>query len=381
MELRSTPSAGALHRVNRPLAWEHQPGRAAPDGQVEVRTIQGVQIPVVLQQPRKPKKYMGVSLFLPQCSQPIFEAAHEHLGAGPFKCCVSVPNTQLPQQLGLVNDHTFCLRLFGEQARTVVGQHYTLFATAEMPVSTFEEKLSQLQQTFLPCTMTFQGVKHLTTLIDPFVTPTDKRSAVAAQALESLAEQTSDPNTAIFATLFALDMRACDPDWEEVVAGCNNRALLVAAALDSYVVRDPELCDDAWDMQEELAAELPDYKPRRCEYKPFWVSAMHLRAQAQSQAVLCTAKSFAILRLRHSTASDPLCRKATCGANTCQLVHACMHLSSQGCPVPTHSCMPRSPLPCASDSCACVCTTGGEPAPVSPGAQRGLQWTRHGQHV
>lgn len=270
MELRSTPSAGALHRVNRPLAWEHQPGRAAPDGQVEVRTIQGVQIPVVLQQPRKPKKYMGVSLFLPQCSQPIFEAAHEHLGAGPFKCCVSVPNTQLPQQLGLVNDHTFCLRLFGEQARTVVGQHYTLFATAEMPVSTFEEKLSQLQQTFLPCTMTFQGVKHLTTLIDPFVTPTDKRSAVAAQALESLAEQTSDPNTAIFATLFALDMRACDPDWEEVVAGCNNRALLVAAALDSYVVRDPELCDDAWDMQEELAAELPDYKPRRCEYKPFW---------------------------------------------------------------------------------------------------------------
>jgi hypothetical protein len=57
-----------------------------------------------------------------------------------------------------------------------------------------------------------------------------------------------------------------------VLAGCNNRALLVAAALDQYVVRDPELRDDAWDMQEELAAELPDYKLRRCEYKPFWVS-------------------------------------------------------------------------------------------------------------
>uniref|UniRef100_A0A7S0RW14 Uncharacterized protein n=1 Tax=Chlamydomonas leiostraca TaxID=1034604 RepID=A0A7S0RW14_9CHLO len=280
MELHSTPSdpGEALHRVNRPLVWQHQPGRAAPDGQVEVRTIQGVQTHVLLPQPRKPNKYMGVSLFLPQCNQHIFEAAHEHLGAGQFQCCVYVPNTPLPHQLGLVNDHTFSLRLLGETAKTVIGQHFTLFAAGEMPVSTFEGRFSQLRQTFQPRTMTAQGVKHLTTLIDPYVTPTDRRSAVAAQALESLAALTTDPNTALFATLFALDMRACDPDWEEVLAGCNSRALLVAAALDQYVVRDPELCDDAWDMQEELAAELPGYQPRRCEYKLFWeVSPLQFR--------------------------------------------------------------------------------------------------------
>lgn len=106
----------------------------------------------------------------------------------------------------LVNDHTLCIRLFGERKKTLIGQHYTLFAAEDMSTAVFEERFAQLQQTFLPCSVTAQGVKHLTALMDPYVTPTDQRSAIAAQALESLSEETTDPSAAFSATMFALDM-------------------------------------------------------------------------------------------------------------------------------------------------------------------------------
>eukprot|EP00955_Chlamydomonas_euryale_P105270 365627-Chlamydomonas_euryale.AAC.4 len=211
-----TPPDHILHRVNRPLVWKPQPGPAQPDGQVEDDKL--------LPQPRKPGKYMGVSLFAHDCEQHELDAAHESRGRAQFGCYVSVPRTRLPPGLRLVNDHVFTLRLFGEKQRRRIGQHYVLYVTEEMPIGAFEERYTELMRSFQQCQMSANDATSLTSLIDPHVIPGDSRSAMAVQALEMLAKRTSDPNTELFATLFALDMRACNTDFEEVLDGCDSRA-------------------------------------------------------------------------------------------------------------------------------------------------------------
>jgi hypothetical protein len=142
-----------------------------------------------------------------------------------------------------------------------------------------------------------QRAATLTSLIDTHVAPFDERSLAAVLALESLAEQTSDPNTRLFATLFALDMRACDTEWEEVLEGCGNRAALIACALDHFVVRDPVLRDNVLDAQEDLAAVVPWYKPNGCQYQPFWVGgaeqphSLHAEMLLVHEATLTSAKT------------------------------------------------------------------------------------------
>jgi hypothetical protein len=62
-------------------------------------------------------------------------------------------------------------------------------------------------------------------------------------ALDSLSESTSDANTSLFASLFASSMRADDTEFAEVLQGCANRPIMIACALDQFVVRDPLLRD------------------------------------------------------------------------------------------------------------------------------------------
>ena len=265
-----------LHRVRAPLQWDYVDGRQ-PDGQVEMRPdANGVTVAMLLKQPRKPRRYHGVSFFLPTCDQHILCAAHKELGSDIHGCGLSMPLKPIPHKMQLVNDHNFTLRLSGpEVPRTVIGQHYTLFAATDMPVSDFEQHYDQLMQTFQKCSMAGAGAgggeATLASLLDPHVMPADRRSAAAVMALEALAERSSG-NTALFAALFALDMRSCDTDFDDVLEGCDNRAVLVAAALNQYVVRDPLLREEVWDAQEALAACLPGYKPQWCKYTPYWVS-------------------------------------------------------------------------------------------------------------
>lgn len=81
IHLNSTPSdpAQTLH-FNRPPRWCFTPGIAALDGQVETRTIQGVETAMLLKQPYKPGRYVGISMFTLQCDLSISKAAHEFLG-------------------------------------------------------------------------------------------------------------------------------------------------------------------------------------------------------------------------------------------------------------------------------------------------------------
>ena len=226
-------------------------------------------MPMLLKQPWRPRTYHGVSFFLPTCDQHILRAAHacKELVHG---CDLSMP---MPDNMQLVNDHSFALRLSGPGApRTLIGQHYVLSAATDMPVSDFERHYDQLMQSFQECSVAGAGEATLASLLDRHVMPADRRSAAAVMALEALAERSSgNAAHALFAALFALDMRSCDTDFEDVLEGCGNRAALVAAAFDQYVVRDPLLRDEVWDAQEALAACLAGYKPRWCKYTPYWV--------------------------------------------------------------------------------------------------------------
>lgn len=295
--LYSTPSAPLL-RVSSPLQWEFTDGHA-PDGQLEMRSdANGVPTTMLLKQPHRPGKHLGVSFFLPTCDQHILDAVHklmgrcsEALGRG-----ASVPGTPLPPPLQLVNDHSFSLRLPGygpAVQRIVIGQHYTLFAAEDMPVSEFERHYDQLMRTFQQYSIEVMRtaavaaaeaaeavpLTTLTSLLDPQVMPADPSSAAAVIALEALAKRSSG-NTAFFAALFALDMRSSDTDFEDVLEGCANRAALVAVALEQHVVRDPLWREDVLDAQEALAACFPGYKPRWCKYEPYWVSVACDREQA-----------------------------------------------------------------------------------------------------
>jgi hypothetical protein len=105
----------------------------------------------------------------------------------------------------LVNDQSLSVRLVGQRERTVLGEHYTLSPTEDMPIETFEQLYHQLIQTFQKCS---GGVVHgggedasgtsegagLASLINPHVVPVDKPSRLAALALQSFAEQTPNRN-------------------------------------------------------------------------------------------------------------------------------------------------------------------------------------------
>ena len=250
-----TPSGSHnLHRISCPLRWD------PAFGFVEERAnAEGLLLP----QPSK-GKFRGIPCFVPLC-----DAAKTALVRDTL---VSVPNTPLPDGLQLVKDHTFAIRYIYEEERTIVGELYTLYVTKEMPTSACEQLYAELLQTFLPCTIQASGAATLLSLTDPHVMPCDPLTAVAVTALDALARAatTSDPHAAQFATLFALDMRACDEDFDEVLTGCGYRNWLVAAALDQYVARDPMVREAVIDAQDALEGALPGYKPQPCKYEPYW---------------------------------------------------------------------------------------------------------------
>jgi hypothetical protein len=148
-ELSSTPLQ-AMHRARTPLALDPTAtGSRPPDGELEMRVVDGVSVPRLPCQPRG-RRHHGVSLFVPECGREILVRAHNQLGDG---CCTSTPSTPLPEGLKLVHDQTFSLWRPGERQSTVIGQHYTLFVADPegMHPDAFRSKYEQLMCGFPAC--------------------------------------------------------------------------------------------------------------------------------------------------------------------------------------------------------------------------------------
>lgn len=207
---------------------------------------------------------------------------HAHMnGSGPggFGCRITLSEVPLPEHLVLVHDNAFMLPKDGQ--RQLFGCHFTLYTTERMPVTKFEE----LYQEFLdlctkPC------IEHCPQLSaaagprdlprppdwDSYSVPCDRLTYLAMMAMESLARVSQDPSTRFFASIFAVEARALDMEFEELVER-PAVAKMMAAAFDNWTAEDPMGQTDAYEIQDLLAQVLDDYQPTRPSYKPFWVSS------------------------------------------------------------------------------------------------------------
>jgi len=255
------------HRVLHPLNWSHAPGQPV-DGDVRKTTVAGEKVYFLRSQPRGQRPISGVSLFTP--SAEFGPAVHGNLGSEAVGCAVTVPGTLLPAGLGIVHDGPLKLRLHGtDQPSVECGQHYTVYATADITAADFEVLFHQLMSTCLPCSMQGQAEPAFA-VDDDDGWPGDPLVCACVMALDELAATTENPNTRLFAKLFAVHLQAVDPGFEEVLR-IGPLADMAAAALSSYTVRDPFLLTHACDARDRLADTLGYTLPAPA-YEPHWVA-------------------------------------------------------------------------------------------------------------
>lgn len=257
----------AAHRVLHPLNWSHAL-RQPVDGDVKKTTVAGEKVYVVRGQPRGQRPISGVSLFISAAG--FGAATHGNLGSETAGCAVTVPGTLLPAGLGIVHDGPLKLRLHGmDQPPVECGQHYTLYAAVDMVAAEFEVLFQQFMSTCLPCTM--QGQADPAFVVDDEDDwPGDPLVSACVMALDDLAATTTNPNTKLFAKLFALHLQAVDPGFEEVLR-IGPLADMAAAALSSFYVCDPFLLSHVCDARDRLADTL-GYALPPPTYEPHWVS-------------------------------------------------------------------------------------------------------------
>lgn len=259
----------AAHRVLHPLNWSHAPGHPV-DGDVKKTMVAGQKVYFLRSQPRGLRPISGVSFFTPAAG--LSGAAHGNLGSEAVGCAVTVPGTRLPPGLGIVHDGPLMLRLHGvDQPSVECGQHYTVYATADMAAADFEVLFQQLMSSCVPCTMQGQAEPATAFLVDDGDGwPGDPLVSACVMALDNLAATAENPNTRLFARVFALHLQAVDPGFEEVLR-IGPLADMAAAALCSYTVRDPFLLTHVCDARDRLADTLGYTLPGPA-YEPHWVS-------------------------------------------------------------------------------------------------------------
>ena len=257
----------SAHRVLQPLNWSHSAGRPV-DGDVKSTMVAGQKVYFLRSQPRGQRPISGVSLFVPAAS---FSATHIFMGSNTVGCVVTVPGTPLPAGLGLVHDGQLMLRLYGADHPSVeCGQHYTVYATADMAATDFEVLFQELMSTCVPCTMQGQADPALAVDNDDDGMPGDPLVSACVMALDNLVATTDSPNTRLLARLFAQHLQAADPDFTEVLR-IGPLADMAAAALSGFTVRDPILLTHMCDARDRLAYEL-GYSLPAPPYEPHWVS-------------------------------------------------------------------------------------------------------------
>jgi len=99
--------------------------------------------------------------------------------------------------------------------------------------------------------------------------PSDRLTAAACLAMDSLAENSQDASMRFFGVLFAGHLRAADPELTQ--AKLSPAILeLAAVALEQWTVHDPLLWADSLRAQALLQSELDVETTRKVHYVPFW---------------------------------------------------------------------------------------------------------------
>jgi hypothetical protein len=87
------------------------------------------------------------------------ELMHQRFGKDLHGCVVTVPNTNLPEQLLFVYDGDLQAPIQGEGDEEVITicQHFTLYPSIEMPAAVFEQLYEQFLAYCLPCNHDQEG--------------------------------------------------------------------------------------------------------------------------------------------------------------------------------------------------------------------------------
>lgn len=262
------------HRVKRPLKWIPSRGQSGPDG--EVVCVQGEPFSLVGQSIYLDTntQVRGVSFFVPQ-SHEHCNISHAMLKKPLFGCTIIPTNVQLPSNFRFCFDRPLNFRMkdgVDDRGRDIYkkvlgGQHWTMFAAEDCLITDFERDFQELISSSGQLCDPVRGGGYL---VDNDFIPSDRLTHISVMALDDLVsnEDTND-NTRMFASLYAMHLRAENLSFEEVLK-FTPAASMIAVALDVWVVRDPYLTDDTMEAMEILST-IFDFVEPKLNYEPFWV--------------------------------------------------------------------------------------------------------------
>lgn len=270
MDHQCTPSTPA-YRFPTALNLTHKHGRPA-DGHAITRQSVSYVVP----------SGAGTPFFVPSDNLGLL-AAHSHLGKLLDSCSSTIANQRVPANVEFSKGRDLMLRVFtgeGVPAVRKLGEVWFLRPRMEMAASEYETVCQQLlpvnsvsgSDIAAAASSYSDPERHGSgyAFLDQLHLPDDSLTRAFVIALADLAAETSDRNTAMFASLYATDLRATDPEFNDVLTDPAS-ANLVAAAVEAWVVRERVLWETAMDAH-ELVFEAVGYTPTEPAYKPYWVS-------------------------------------------------------------------------------------------------------------
>eukprot|EP00798_Chlamydomonas_sp_ICE-L_P032579 gene32579-biopygen11930 len=181
---------------------------------------------------------------------------------------ITVPNVDLPVDLGFTQDFDLKLVIGDDGDVVVCGRHWTLFTTVTQPMADFEAAYGILQQTAMVSCAAAAAAEPPPLDIDDSCMPFDKLTNAVVVALEELVDNSCCPNTRVFAWLYAKHLRAADMDFMDLLQ-TPAIANMASTALDAWFVRHPMFRAQAHKAQDLLITVLDDYTPSRPWYEPY----------------------------------------------------------------------------------------------------------------
>eukprot|EP00798_Chlamydomonas_sp_ICE-L_P000263 gene263-biopygen2270 len=187
---------------------------------------------------------------------------------------ITVPNVDLPVDLGFTQDFDLKLAIGDDGDVVVCGRHWTLFTTVTQPMADFEAAYGIMQQTAMVSCAAAAAAEPPPLDIDDSCMPFDKLTYAVVVALEELVDNSCCPNTRVFAWLYAKHLRATDMDFMDLLQ-TPAIANMASTALDAWFVRHPMFRAQAHEAQDLLITVLDDYTPSRPRVPFFIVSTFH----------------------------------------------------------------------------------------------------------